>query len=252
MQSGREDTLEERYAIKFCFKLGKNARETYGMFQTAFRPSCMNRALGFEWHKRFKEGRESVRKDERCEKSKDVRTSDLIGQINNFLDKDRHVSIKTISTQFEVSVGTVHTIIRKELKMRRICAKFVPRCSENIRKKDVVMTARKWSSWSIQIPQFLMLWWPAMKAGSTAMTQRPRDRVPSGSILVLPNPRRPDRTNPPTNFWVPTGQTVNKEYFVEVLREFRKIFRQKGPSLFKSGQWQLKCGYKFLIQRIKH
>ena len=31
MQSGHEDTLEERYAIKFCFKLGKNATETYGM-----------------------------------------------------------------------------------------------------------------------------------------------------------------------------------------------------------------------------
>ena len=30
-------TLEERYAIKFCFKLGKNdATETYGMLQTAF------------------------------------------------------------------------------------------------------------------------------------------------------------------------------------------------------------------------
>ena len=29
MQSGREDTLEERYAIKFCFKLGKNATETW-------------------------------------------------------------------------------------------------------------------------------------------------------------------------------------------------------------------------------
>ena len=34
MQSGRGDTLEERYAIKFCFKLGKNATETYGMLQT--------------------------------------------------------------------------------------------------------------------------------------------------------------------------------------------------------------------------
>ena len=41
----------------------------------------------------------------------------------------------------------------------------------------------------------------AMKAGSTAMTQRPRDSVPSGSILALPDPRRPDRANPPTNFW---------------------------------------------------
>ena len=65
MQSGREDTLEERYAIKFCFKLGKNVAETYGMLQTAFRPSCMNRASVFEWHKRFKEGRESVGNDER-------------------------------------------------------------------------------------------------------------------------------------------------------------------------------------------
>ena len=39
-----------------------------------------------------------------------------------------------------------------------------------------------------------------MKAGSTAMTQRPRDRVPSGSKLALPDPRRLDRANPPTNF----------------------------------------------------
>ena len=30
-QSGREDHQEERFAIKFCFKLGKNATETYGM-----------------------------------------------------------------------------------------------------------------------------------------------------------------------------------------------------------------------------
>ena len=64
MQSGCEDTLEERYAIKFCFKLGKKCH-TNGMLQTAFRPFCMNRASVFEWHKRFKEGRESVRDDER-------------------------------------------------------------------------------------------------------------------------------------------------------------------------------------------
>ena len=40
MQSGREDTLEERYAIKFC---------------------------------------ESVRDDDRCGRSKEVRTPELIG-----------------------------------------------------------------------------------------------------------------------------------------------------------------------------
>ena len=40
----------------------------------------------------------------------------------------------------------------------------------------------------------------AMKAGSTAMTQRPRDSVPRESMLALPDPRRPDRANPPKNF----------------------------------------------------
>ena len=138
----------------------------------------------------------------------------------------------------------------------RRCGRFAQSlsqgCSEKIRKKDIVMTAGRWSSWSIQIPQFLMLWWPAMKAGSTAMTQRPRDRVPSGSTLALPDPRRPDRTNPSTNFDDPffwqhwhdlhalgSHWTVTKEYYVEVLRQFRKKFLEKRPALFKYGQWTM-------------
>ena len=36
--------------------------------------------------------------------------------------------------------------------------------------------------------------------------------------------------------WVPTRQTFNEEYYVEVLREFRKRFRRKRPALFKSCQ----------------
>ena len=95
------------------------------------------------------------------------------------------------------------------------CGRFVRSLSQD-QKEDVVMTAGRCSSWPIQIPQFLMLWWPAMKAGSTAMTQRPRDRVPSGSTAITQrprdrvpsgsmlahlDPRRPDRANPPTNFW---------------------------------------------------
>ena len=76
----QSETLEERYAVKFCFKLGKNATETYGMLQTAFQASCMNRASVFQWHKRFKEGRESVRDDESCGRSKEVNTPQLIGQ----------------------------------------------------------------------------------------------------------------------------------------------------------------------------
>ena len=249
MQSGREDTLEERYAIKFCFKLGKNDTETYGMLQTAFGASCMNRASVFEWHKRFKEGREPVRDDERCGRSKEVRTPELIGQIKNFMDKDRSVSIEAISAQFDVSVETIHTIIREELKMRKICTKFVPRVLREDQKErrchdsrvelinsdpgvlDALVTCDE--SW-------IYCYDPETKRQSSQWKH-------AGS----PRPRRPERANPPQTFddpffdstvmiymhWVPTGQTVNKEYYVEVLREFRKRFRRKRPALFKSGHW---------------
>ena len=48
------------------------------MLQTAFRPSYMNRASVFEWYKRFKEGTEPVRDDERCGRNREVNTPEVI------------------------------------------------------------------------------------------------------------------------------------------------------------------------------
>ena len=90
------------------------------MLQTAFGASYMKRAPVFVWHKRFKEGRESVRDEVKCGRSKEIRTVELINQIKNFMDKDCRVSIEAIGAQFDVSVGTVHRIICEELKMQNI------------------------------------------------------------------------------------------------------------------------------------
>ena len=99
----QSDTFEERYAIKVCFKLGKNATETYGMLQTAFRSSCMSRASVFEWHKRLKEGREPVRDDERCGRSKEV-CKDLSVTKHSFfnvmISKEYHFDVSGIQIFF--------------------------------------------------------------------------------------------------------------------------------------------------------
>ena len=81
MQSGREDTLEERYAIKFCFKLRKKCHKNVWNASDWFWSILHEVSMSFfEWPKRFKEGRESVRDDERCGRSKEVNTPELIGQ----------------------------------------------------------------------------------------------------------------------------------------------------------------------------
>ena len=199
MQSGREDTLEERYAIKFCFKLGKTATETYGMLQTAYGPSCMNRSSVFQWHKRFKEGRESVRDDERCGRSREVRTSEMIDQINDFMNRDRRVFIETLSAQFNVSVGAVHIIIREELKMRKICAKFVPRVLREDQRERRCNDSKEMVELINSDPQVLDALVTCDKSWIYCYDPRPRDRVPSGSMLDLPDPRRPDRESAPRN-----------------------------------------------------
>ena len=104
----------------------------------------------------------------------------------------------------------------------------------------------------------LMLWWPAMKAGSTAMTQRPRETEFSVEACWLSRTQegQPEQTHPQTfmipfcwQHWhdlhalSPPGQTVNKEYYVELLREFSKRFCRKRPAHFKSGQWHFHQHY---------
>ena len=252
MQSGREDTLEERYAIKFCFKLGKTATETYGMLQTVYGPSCMNRSSVFQWHKRFKEGRESVMDDERCGRSREVRTLEMIGQINDFMNWDRRVSIETLSTHFNVSVGAVHTIIRKELKMQKICAKLVPRVLREDQRKRRCNDSKEMVEIINSDPQVLdaqvtcdeswiYCYDPETKRQSSqwkhAGSPRPKKARQSKSTQKLMMIPFFDSMGIIYIHWVPTRITVNKEYYIEVLREFKKRFRRKRPELFESGQW---------------
>ena len=49
-------------------------------FRLLFVQSYMNRVSVFEWYKRFKKGRESVRDDVRGGRSKEANTPELIGQ----------------------------------------------------------------------------------------------------------------------------------------------------------------------------
>ena len=47
---------EQRICIKFCFKTGKPATETYQLLQQACGEDAMGRTQVFDWFLRFKEG----------------------------------------------------------------------------------------------------------------------------------------------------------------------------------------------------
>ena len=84
-----------------------------------------------------------------------------------------------------------------------------------------------------------LLLWPRAQSSQWkhAGSPRPKKARQSKSTHKLLMITFFDSTGMSYMHWVPTGLAVNKEYYVEVLREFSKRFRRKGPALFKSGQW---------------
>ena len=154
------------------------------------------------------------------------------------MDNHRLVSIGTITTQFDVNVGNVHTIIREELKMREICMKFVPRVLRKDQKERCCHGSREIVELFNSDLAFLD---PMVTCDESWICSYDPETKRQWKHAGSPRPRRPDRANSPTNFWwslffdktgmiymhwVPTGQTVNKEYYVEVLREFSQRFRR--------------------------
>ena len=49
---------QQRYVVKFCFKLGKSASEKFELIIQAYGDDALSRTIDFEWQKMFKEGRE--------------------------------------------------------------------------------------------------------------------------------------------------------------------------------------------------
>ena len=96
-----------------------------------------------------------------------------------------------------MSVWELYTIIREELKMW----KFVPRVLREDQKERFCHDSRQMVELINSDPAVLDALVTCDESWIYCYdpeTKRPRDRVPSGSILALP--RRPDRANPPTNF----------------------------------------------------
>jgi hypothetical protein len=59
-----DKNLHRRINIKFCVKIGKSASETLALLTVAYDEYARKKSSVFEWHRRFKEGRD-VQEDPR-------------------------------------------------------------------------------------------------------------------------------------------------------------------------------------------
>ena len=118
---------EQRFAVKFCVKLGKSTTKTFAMLNTAYGDVAMKRVTCFRWHKRFKKGQLSVEDNERSGCPSTSTDDPNIDEINTLVQANRRLTVRELAEECGISAGSCHHILTEELKMHRVAAKFVPR-----------------------------------------------------------------------------------------------------------------------------
>ena len=113
-------------AIKFCCKVDFSVTKAVELIQKAYGDAVLSRTTIFEWHKRFREGRESVKDDERSFRPTTSRTDDNIATVDQMFKEDRKVTSRSIVDKLGIPKTVVARILREDLKKQKLCSRFFP------------------------------------------------------------------------------------------------------------------------------
>jgi hypothetical protein len=87
--------MEQRANIKFCFKTGKTATETFQLTKQLHGDNALSRTRVFEWYERFRDGRENL-EDERSGRTTAIRTPEMIETVRELISIDRRITLPMI------------------------------------------------------------------------------------------------------------------------------------------------------------
>ena len=90
-------SFEQRINLKFSVRLGKTPTETFKLLQEVNGDASMPRTRILEWHKRFKEGRESMEDDPRSRRLTTSRTNENVEHVREKVHSDRRLTVKNDS-----------------------------------------------------------------------------------------------------------------------------------------------------------
>ena len=82
--------------------------------------------IGFRWVKAFKAGKFSVEDDTHPGRPKTSVTKANITAVKIVVEQDARLSVKDIASCTGISEGSVQTILKKCLDLRKVCARWVP------------------------------------------------------------------------------------------------------------------------------
>ena len=226
------------------------------MLRTAFGEQCLSRDGIFEWHKRFEEGRDTVvdnsPRSGRPTTSKNWRL--CCACAGELIRANRRLTIRELSVEVGVSYGTCQAILTQDLNMRLVAVKFVPS----------ILTAEQ-KEWRLSVAANMLQevesdenFMGQIMTGDETWVYRydPETKRQSSQWKSADSPRRKKARQVRSKVkgmlivffymediahyeYIPQGQTVNRQFYLQVLKRLRLAVSRKRPQKRAAWTWAL-------------
>ena len=144
MVGRRVDKKDEiRAYIKARSKLGCSLKKLMTEISTAFGPSCVSYDTVRRWKKKFESGVESIKNAPKSGRPKSASRKEIVSKIKEIIEGDTRFTVRDIARKVGISLSTVHLILKKHLKVRKISARWVPHLLTDEQKRQRVKVAKK-------------------------------------------------------------------------------------------------------------
>ncbi len=121
------DVAEKRAVIKHLLKKGMNTKEIHNDMLETLDNDCPSYTMIKKWILLFKQGRTSTGSDPIPGKPCTATSEQNVEAVHRMVMTDRRMTIQHIAETLGFSIGSVHTILKKKLHMKKLSARWVLR-----------------------------------------------------------------------------------------------------------------------------
>ena len=129
--------------IKRRIRLNVDSKQIFNELCGIYGPQTIIMHTVFRWVKLLKLGKFSVEDDTRPGRPKTSVTKANIAVVKIVVEQDERLSVKEIANCTGISEGSVQTILKKRLDLRKVCARWVPHLLTEKQKTQRLKCARK-------------------------------------------------------------------------------------------------------------
>lgn len=243
------DKIEYRAVIKFFVLDGLTPSEIHPKLIKVYGDSAPSISTVKKWAAEFKRGRTSLQDDEREGRPKTATTPEIIEKVHTMVLDDRRIKVRELAEAVGISEERVRKILHEELGMRKLCARWVPHLlnadHKQMRKQlSRESLARFNNDRTDFVRRFVTMdetwvhhYTPESKKQSKQWVEaggsapKKAKSVPSAGKVMA------------SVFWdakgillidyLPKGQTINGEYYANLLDQLDAKIRENRPGLKK-------------------